>query len=354
MSCRSSVLAALGGALWVPTVAAQEPAAVAPLVTSVLVTVDSDDPALWINPDDPAQSLVIGTDKGEQGALYVFGLDGKIRQVVSGLARPNNVDVEYGLQLGSATVDIAVTTERLENRLRVFRLPDMEPIDGGGIPVFEGEEERAPMGVALYRRPSDGAVFAIVSRKEGPQEGYLGQYRLRDDGSGQLVGSKLRAFGRYSGEGEIEAIAVDDALGHVYYSDELTGIRKYPADPDARDAGQELALFGQQDFTRDREGISIYALDQARGYILVSDQQANLFRVYPREGTAGDPHRHELLATLRLSTVASDGSEASSTALGEAFPAGIFMAMSEERCFQFYSWAEFSGQGLEQVPAPGE
>ena len=39
-------------------------------------------------------------------------------------------------------------------------------------------------------------------------------------------------------------VAVDDALGFVYYSDERFGIRKYRADPDAPDAATELASFG--------------------------------------------------------------------------------------------------------------
>ena len=30
------------------------------------------------------------------GAIVAFGLDGQIRQVISGIDRPNNIDVEYG------------------------------------------------------------------------------------------------------------------------------------------------------------------------------------------------------------------------------------------------------------------
>ena len=77
-------------------------------------------------------------------------LDGKIipEKTVSGLTRMNNVDVEYGLMLEGEEIDIAVATERGADQLRVFRLPDMTPVDGGGIPVFEGETpaRRLPMG----------------------------------------------------------------------------------------------------------------------------------------------------------------------------------------------------------------
>ena len=49
----------------------KDPLAVKPLYTSDPVQFDSDDPAIWVNPADPAQSLVIGTDKDENvGSMF--------------------------------------------------------------------------------------------------------------------------------------------------------------------------------------------------------------------------------------------------------------------------------------------
>jgi 3-phytase len=75
---------------------------------------DADDPAIWVHPADPEKSLIIGTNKvaAPTGALVVFNLDGTIRQTISPIDRPNNVDVEYGLTLQGRSVDIAVATER--------------------------------------------------------------------------------------------------------------------------------------------------------------------------------------------------------------------------------------------------
>jgi 3-phytase len=137
--------------------------ALAPVVITEEVKYDTDDPAIWIHPTDPSQSLIVGTDKNpEDGALYVFDLDGKIlpEKTVRPLLRVNNVDIEYGLMLGGEPVDIAVGTERGANKIRVYSLPDMKEIDNGGIDVFTGEEGRRamPMGISLYRRPSDGTL----------------------------------------------------------------------------------------------------------------------------------------------------------------------------------------------------
>lgn len=322
---------------------------IAPVVITEPVKHDSDDPAIWINPEDPAKSLFIGTDKDVDGALYVFDLDGKVieEKTVRNVKRPNNVDIEYGLLLNGEPTDIAVTTERYENRLRIFSLPDMQPVDNGGIQVFEGEELRAPMGIALYKRPSDSTIFAIVGRKEGPTDGrYLWQYLLEDDGTGNVKATKVREFGKYSGVKEIEAIAVDDALGYVYYSDENIGIRKYHADPDHADAAKELALFGTEGFAEDHEGISIYQVNDGTGYILVSDQQANKFRIFKREGEPDNPHNHVLVKVVDVSTSESDGSDVTNVALNANFPQGMFVAMSDNKTFHYYSWKDIAGDDL--------
>ena len=330
-----------------------------PIVITEEVKHDTDDPAIWIHPTDPSQSLIVGTDKNpEDGALYVFDLDGKIRpeRTVRPLLRVNNVDIEYGLTLGGEPVDIAVTTERGANKIRVYSLPDMKEIDNGGIDVFTGEEGRRamPMGISLYKRPSDGTIYAIVGRKSGPAEGYLFQYKLEDDGNGNVIGAKVREFGAYSGLNEIEAIAVDDPLGYVYYSDEGSGVRKYHADPDAEGAGEELAIFanvfGSEGFTRDNEGISVYQINDGTGYILVSDQHANKFRIYTREGEADDPHNHQFVKSVSVSTNESDGSEITGVVLNENFPTGLFVAMSDNKTFHYYSWDDIAGDDLVRAP----
>jgi len=256
------------------SVAASTPV-VQPKIITEKVRHDSDDPAIWIDREDPSRSLVLGTDKDADGALFAFGLDGKVlpELTIRGLLRPNNVDVAYGVILGGKKIDIAVVTERYAHRLRIFSLPDMRPVDGGGINVFEGERARDVMGVALYTRPSDGAVFAIVSRSSqfAPQSGYLHQYRLIDDGTGTLRGIKARAFGNWSGLKEIEGLSVDAASGVVFASDETYGIREYRADPAAEDADDELSEFGLTGFVRDQEGSAVFQEASGSTMLLVSD-----------------------------------------------------------------------------------
>ncbi|WP_420593040.1 phytase [Robiginitalea biformata] len=306
--------------------------AIKPDIISEYTLHDTDDPAIWVNPDDPAESIVFGTDKESDGAVYAFDLNGKVieEMTLRQMKRPNNVDVEYGVPLNdSVRTDIIAFTERERQVFRVFSVPDMKPLDGGGFPVFQDATEpdhRLPMGIALYASPKDSSVYVIVGRKSGPLEGYLHQYQLVPR-SGELQADFVRAFGSFSGTKEVEAIAVDDELGYVYYSDEGECIRKYHAEPDMGDA--ELACFGGEYFLEDIEGIAIAAYPGKEGYILVSNQQLGEFNIFKR----GD---NTFVKAVNLSTRETDGCEVVTKSLGPQFPNGLFVAMNDEKNFYYY------------------
>ncbi len=252
---------------------------------------------------------------------------------------------------GRGVMDVAIVSERRRHRLRVFGLP----ADGGGLvdltpnglAVLDGlaGEAGEPMGIALYKRSRDGAVFVIVAPKTGPTTGYLWQYRLRAGAAGLEV-EFVRRFGAFDrtprdGEiGEIEAVVVDDTLGYVYYSDEWTAIRKYHADPDHPEAARELATLGTADYDGDREGLAIYDSGSGTGYLVSSDQVAGGTRVklYRREGTAIDPHDQVPIATIATASDETDGLDVSSAPLPE-FPNGLLVMMnSGARNFLIYDW----------------
>jgi 3-phytase len=324
-------------------------ARVTPLRASATLTHDPDDPAIWVHPTAPERSLVLGTMKvaAPHGGVAVFGLDGALRQFVAGIDRPNNIDVEYGFAFNGRPIDIAVVTERYRRRLRVFAIA----ADGSGIselgavPVLEGQagEAGAPMGIGLYRRPRDGAVFAIVAPKTGPADGYLWQYRLQDAGGGKLAAVAVRRFGRFGGSGEIEAVAVDDEAGHVYYADEDNGVHKWHADPDRADAATELAHFARDGFSGDREGLAIYAGRGGSGYIIATDQLPvnSGYHLYRRDVAQRSSSDHAAVRAFSGGADSTDGIEATSRDLGPEFQGGLFVAMnSRARNFLFYRWSD--------------
>lgn len=290
-----------------------------PALPTAAVSDDPDDPAIWVNPQDPAKSLLLGTNKAKapNGAIYVFDLDGKVKQRIANIDRPNNVDVEYNL----SGLDIAVVTERFTNRLLVYTVQASGLTAAGAIDCCP-----EPMGIGLYKRPRDGAVFAIVApkgRPNSPTTNYLYQYRLQREGN-RVTGKLVRRFGNFSGTKEIEAILVDDAIGAVYCADEGTGIRKYHADPDHPEAARELSLFGRTGYRGDREGLALYARPDGSGFLVSTDQLPgnSEYHVFDRQG--GNRERF----VFRGGADTTDGIEITSAPLGAKFPAGLFIAMN--------------------------
>jgi 3-phytase len=290
-----------------------------PLVETKGVAFDVDDPAIWVNPENAAESLIVGTIKRPKpnGGLAVYRLDGSIAELVGDIDRPNNVDISG---------DICVTTERLQRQLRVYRVhgdkPHLRLI--GTVPVFAGEpgERGAPMGIGLYRK--DAELFAILTRKTGPQEGYLWQYKLDITAQG-VKGEKVREFGAFSGTGEMEAVAVDQKNGLVYYADEDCCLRAYWADP--AKGNQEVAKFAETGFRGNREGIAV-----AGDYIIATDQipDGSEYHIFRRQDRCE-------IAVWKGTARSTDGIDAIAQPMGPKFPRGFLVVMNEAaRNFQLY------------------
>ncbi|WP_165750029.1 phytase [Cellulophaga sp. Z1A5H] len=316
--------------------------AISPDIKTEKTLNDTDDPAIWVNPDDASKSIVFGTDKETNGAIYAFDLEGKIieNKTIRNIQRPNNVDLAYGFKVNdSVRTAVILFTEREKNQIRMFSVPDMKPLDDGGFKVFEDETNAAftyPMGISLYSSPKDSTLYAIVSRKEGPEDDYLYQYKINADTTGVITSTLVRKFGKFSGKKEIEAIAVDSELGFVYYSDEQHGIRKYHAEPAMGD--KEISCFGGDFFQEDIEGIAIARYTDGTGYIIVSDQQKGQFNIFSRK-------TNDFIKAINLSTLETDGCEVVTIPLNSTFKNGLFVAMNDEKDFFFYDLAKL---GIEQ------
>ena len=293
---------------------------------------DTDDPAIWVNKENTQESIVFGTDKDTDGAIYAFDLEGKVieEKTLRGMKRPNNVDVEYNVKINdSVTTDILMFTEREREQIRLFSVPDMKPLEQGGFKVFQEKRENEwnlPMGISIFKSPKNDKTYAVVGRKNGPKTNYLHQFELVPAGD-HIEFKLVREFGNFSGEKEIEAIAIDEELGFIYYADEKVCVRKYQAEPDA--GNEELSCFGAETFNRDIEGIAIATYENGEGYIIVSDQQEHTFNFFDRK-------TNEFLFAKNLGTTETDGCEVFTGYLNEQFPNGLFVAMNDNKNFYFY------------------
>ncbi|MBX3111885.1 MAG: phytase [Fimbriimonadaceae bacterium] len=302
---------------------------------------------------DVEKSLVLVTDRDEKdGSLNAYDLEGKLVQRSKGLAGPVGVAVEQGVKLGSGETDLVVVAESKKSRLLVYRR-DAESgklVDVTGSTTVFGDAkglQAEPTSVDIYRRPADGALYAIVSRRAGPAEGYLGQYRLVAN-EGKVDAKFVRTFGQFSGrtptkDGEVTAVSVDDAEGAVYYADERKNLRRYPADPDAKKAGDQQAVFGADGFKGARSALAVYAQPKSDGFIVAVDSLpgGSELHLHRRTGKQG-----EVLSVVKTMADTASGVAVTSAQLGTKYPFGLLVVVNTTgHNVQYYDWRNVTGSG---------
>jgi 3-phytase len=332
----------IGLCVFAPAAQAQAPETivVAPRKTTTPVITEADDPAIWLHPSDPSQSLIIGVDKGTypEGGLFVWNLDGSLHQHLN-ISHPNNVDVEYGLSLDGKPVDIAVVTMRDHWQIRIFAIDPLSRTLADVTTEKKTDIIKAPYGLALYKRPADGVIFAFVTSEDNQLKNKLLQLRLEDDGRGRAIGTFERVLGQH--KDVVEGIVVDDELGYVYAAEEKAGIHKYYADPDMGDA--RLAFFATDDgISGNREGLALYKCSNGAGYLLVSTPKDRAIKVYRREGEKDNPHEHRLLTTiLDANSNYGDGLEATNRPASADFSQGLLVWLHQKsNQFGLYAWED--------------
>ncbi|MGH2690068.1 MAG: phytase, partial [Actinomycetota bacterium] len=307
--------------LWGP---AARPATAATPVTADVETTPvpssgdaADDPAIWIHPADPSQSVVIGTDK--RGGLGVYDLAGALVEYRAD-GRFNNVDLRPGFALGGRSETLVVATETGTGSLRAYvvdpatrRLSDV-----GAAALDPGLDGH---GVCLYTSRVSGSTFAFVTSERGQ----VAQLELADDGAGRVAAVPVR--GPWPGGRSAEACVADDELGHVYLSDESEGtIWRHGAEPTAAPGARTLVdspASGR--VVPETEGMALVDLGNRRGLLLASVQGANAFAAYEREGNAFAGSFAVAAGPTVDGCEATDGIDATTTALGPRFPHGLFV-----------------------------
>jgi 3-phytase len=276
----------------------------------------ADDPAIWVNPSDPAQSTIIGSDK--QGGIGVYDLAGKQLQYLK-IGRINNVDLRPAFRLGGESVAIVAGGNRTDNSIALYKVnPKTRMLeDVAARKITTGEV----YGACLYNSKKTGKHYYFVTAKSGAVE----QWELMDNGSGKVEAKKVRSLKLGS---VVEGCVADDELGHFYVGEEAVGIWKFGAEPDAGDARTQVDKTGAGGhLMADVEGMTIVYGENGTGYLIVSSQGNHSFVVYRREGN------HEHVKTFRIApgddvdgTEETDGIDAVAANLGPAFPHGVFVA----------------------------
>lgn len=295
----------------------------------------ADDPAIYVDPSDASRSVVFGSKKAASGGgIAVYDLFGNQLQFL-GAGELNNVDVRT---VGGKVV--VVTTERGNNTLTFFYYDaaTRQLTAAGSVPTgFE------PYGACLYY---DGTtLYSFVTNRNSPWD--FDQYSLTA-GASTVTGSKVRDLTTTSLS---EGCVADDENGHVFLSQETSGIYRYSASPTGGSTRTTVATVGTNGLTADVEGISI-----ARGrgathpdHIVVSSQGASTYQVFD----LASPFTFRKSFTVAANTTegvdavtGTDGLDITRVNLGSLYPNGLLVVHDETNTGSAMSNFKFVDAGL--------
>ncbi len=320
------------------------PAVVRPLVeTDVMPSLGdaADDPAIWVHPDDPTLSLVIGTNK--QAGLHVYDLNGKTLQVLPD-GKMNNVDLRYDFPLGGEAVTLVTASNRSNDSIAAYRIDtgsrQLIDVAAGVLPT--GFQD--PYGQCMYRSRTSGEFFVFINESD---LGTFRQWRLFDDGNGKVAIEQVREFVVGT---QAEGCVADDETGILYVAEEDVGVWKYSAEPDGGDARTLIDNTEDGRLTDDVEGLALWTGPDGGGYLVVSNQGADNYVLYRRDGDNAYVGHFHIVANAAAGidgASETDGLDVSSSGFGPAFPDGLLVvqdgrnvAPEEPQNFKFVSWTD--------------
>jgi 3-phytase len=270
---------------------------------------DPDDPAIWVDPDDPSRTLVFGTDK-EHG-LRAYDLAGATVQDLPD-GRMNSVDLRE-VTLGGRAVTLVTTGNRSDDTVVFYEL-------AGGALTRLGAIDA---GLTIYGHcmgvdPDSGEPWIFLDDKQGT----VVQWQLG------LVGDAITAteVRRLDVGGQVENCVVDDSAPWLYIGEEDVGVWRYGARPRDGEDRLPLALVGTGEMlVADVEGLAIYDAGRGEGWIVASSQGDNAYAVFDRRPPHPFRGRFRIVAGALDAASESDGIEVTSAPL-PGYEGGLFVA----------------------------
>ncbi|MBX3694054.1 MAG: phytase [Steroidobacteraceae bacterium] len=323
----------------------------APVARTVMPTVETvpvgnygdaaDDPAIWVHPTDPSKSLVIATNK--KLGIDVYDLAGKRLQSLP-VGRVNNVDLREGFLLDGKPVTLVAASNRTTLGISVFRVDTaarrLVEVGDGTLPTALAD----PYGLCMYRSAKSGETYVFIN--DNNDTGTMRQWRFVDAG-GKVGAEVIRSFDVGS---LAEGCVADDETGALYVAEEDVALWRYSAEPDGGAERRQVGKVGPGELTDDAEGVSIWAGPNGTGYIVLSNQGADNYAVFRREGDNAFVGFFSIVANEALGidgASETDGLDVTSAPLGPKYPKGLLVVQdgrnigpNEPQNFKYVSWAD--------------
>jgi 3-phytase len=279
---------------------------------------DVDDPAVWVHPGDASKTLIVTTAK--RGGMRVYDLSGRELQRLVPPAdeagepsrRYNNVDIQYGFNLNGTRVDLAVASDRVQDKLSFWKIDPADPkgplvdlTDPALTRLFPtrpdhddltktvdnpDDGENTAYGLTLWRDKASDKLHVLVNQND---EAVVAQYEVVANADGTVGATFVRSWlfpysykdqsltetsdddPRKDYSPQFEGMVVDQQTGTLYAGQEDVGIWRVDLKTgEAEDEPfYETSSFDPASkIARDVEGLAIYYAANGKGYLLASSQ----------------------------------------------------------------------------------
>ncbi|MCL1076869.1 phytase [Parashewanella spongiae] len=221
-----------------------------------------DDPAIWLHPDSPEKSLILGTNK--RWGLVVFNMNGKqIQSIPTG--RINNIDIRQNLPINGTNKSIAVASLRDGDKLAFYEISD----NGMVTEIAQLDTELKDIyGTCLYQDKRSLYVFA------NEKSGRTIQYRV----NWNAQKPKLKQVRQLMIPSQVEGCVANDDTHQLFIGEEDKGIWLFNAIDTATSAG-ELIIKAGDALVADVEGLALYR-DDNETLLIASSQGNDSYMVY--------------------------------------------------------------------------
>ena len=300
----------------------------------------ADDPAIWVDTTNTGNSFVIGTDK--KGGLATYDLDGKLLYYYA-VGNMNNCDLRYGFKLGDKTIDVLASSNRSSHSLSLYQ------VKAGGVLIavhartIVSQMQDDVYGLCMYKSPLSEKFYVFMNSKAGEVE----QWELFQ--SDKKIDARLvRSFKLNT---QTEGMVADDEMAMLFIGEEVAGIHKIGAEPDAGNQVKPIPLSSEanKNIRYDIEGLAIYKTGPKNGYLLASSQGNYSYAIFERQGN------NKYLGSFRIvngdldGVEETDGIDVTNVPLGSKFPKGMLVVQDgfnydhkklKSQNFKYIDWKE--------------
>lgn len=218
----------------------------------------ADDPAIWIDHQNPEKSLIIGTDK--QAGLYVYDLEGNVVDFQA-LGKENNVDLRQNL-MGDAfggNNTLIAASNRTKNAVDILTMEQ-----NGTLKLLGSYPTKVePYGLCVGLPNDNSAYRVLVNYKSG-------LFELTDVtfSNGEMVTQK---FADVMLPAQLEGCVFDDQAQEFFVGEEEGGIWRFPMNDPVGNGEMQAKIGTETGLVADVEGIDIYH-DHNRKILIASSQ----------------------------------------------------------------------------------